>query len=134
MGRCVASGSRPLEPSPPAPHFRCLLPDHRSTTPKNSARGETSHDRESREAWEDEGGRIDQTVPRKGRYADRVVSGRIVQKGGPGQPYAAVLTYEDGHTSEHPCATMREGEAFIRRAAPTPPKRDTSRDRPPHLS
>lgn len=124
----------PLEPVPPAPHFKCLLPDHRSTTPRHSARGETTHDRESREAWEDEGGSIDERVPRKSRYADRVVSGRIVQKGGPGQPYAAVLTYEDGHTSEHPCATMREGEAFIRRAAPIPPKRDTSRDRPPDLS
>lgn len=86
-------------------------------------------ERESREAWEDEGGSVDQTVPNKRRYANRVVSGRIVQKGGSGQPYTVVLTHEDGHTSEHPCTTMREGEAFIRGAAPTPPKRDTSRDR-----
>lgn len=87
-------------------------------------------ERDSRHAWEDEGGSVDQRVPRKGRYADRVVSGRIVQIGGSGQPYTVVLTHEDGHTTEHPCANMREGEAFIRRAAPTPPKRDTSRDRP----
>jgi hypothetical protein len=88
-------------------------------------------ERESRHAWEDEGGSVDQRVPRKNRHADRVVSGRIVQKGGSGQPYTVILTHEDGHTSEHPCANMREGEAFIRRAAPTPPKRDTSRDHKP---
>jgi hypothetical protein len=95
--------------------------------PKTQARSE----RESRHAWEDEGGSVDQRVPREARYADRVVSGRIVQRGGSGQPYTVVLTHEDGHTSEHPCVTMREGEAFIRRAAPTPPKRDASRDRNP---
>jgi hypothetical protein len=89
----------------------------------------TPHERESREAWEDEGGSVDQWVPRKGRYADRAVSGRIVQAGGSGTPFKVVLTHEDGHTSEHPCATMREGEAFIREAIPTPAKRDTSRDR-----
>ena len=124
-----------LEPVPPAPHFRPLLPDHRSTTPKRAAHRESADDRESREAWEDEGGSVDDSVPaRSRRYADRVVSGRIVQKGGPGHPYSAVLTHEDGHTSEHSFATMREGEDFIRRAAPTPPKRDTSRDRPPDRS
>jgi hypothetical protein len=95
-------------------------------SPKTRAR-----ERESRNAWEDEGGSVDQKVPRDARYADRVVSGRIVQKGGSGQPYTVVLTHEDGHTSEHPCATMREGEAFIRRTTPTPPKRDTSRDTKP---
>jgi hypothetical protein len=88
-------------------------------------------ERASRHVWEVEGGSVDQRVPGDNRYADRVVSGRIVQKGGSGQPYTVVLTHEDGHTSEHPCATMREGEAFIRRAAPAPPKRDSSRDRKP---
>jgi hypothetical protein len=107
------------------------LPDDRSSTRKRSAPGETAHDRESRNSWEDEGGSVDQTVPRKSRHADRVVSGRIVQnKGGSGHGFTVELTHEDGHKSAHPCANMREGEAYIRRALPTPPKRDTSRDHP----
>ena len=102
----------------------------RPSSKSRSPRAETPGERDSREAWEDEGGSVDQKVRRKDRYADQVVSGRIVQKGGTGQPYKVVLTHDDGRNSEHHCATMREGEAFIRRAAPTPPKRDTSRDRP----
>jgi hypothetical protein len=89
-----------------------------------------SSDREDRHAWEDEGGSVDQRVPRHDRHADRVVSGRIVQTHGSGRSYKVVLTHEDGHTSSHPCATIREGEAFIGREAPTPPRRDTSRDHP----
>jgi hypothetical protein len=65
------------------------------------------------------------------RHSDRVVSGRIVQAGGTGKPYTVVLTHEDGHTSTHACATMREGEAFIRSVIPSQPKRDSSRDRGP---
>jgi hypothetical protein len=70
-------------------------------------------------------------VPRKSKRGDRVVSGRIVQAGGPRERYKVVLTHEDGHTSERPCPTMREGEAYIRSVIPPQPKRDTSRDRPP---
>ena len=90
-------------------------------------------ERDSREAWEDEGGSIDERVP-KDRRSNRVVSGRMVQAGGPDQPYKAVLTYEDGHTTERACATMREGEAYIRSVIPAPPSRDTSRDRRPGQS
>ena len=86
-------------------------------------------ERESRNSWEDEGGSVDESVPAKSRYSDRVVSGRIVQgRGGSGHGFTVELTHEDGRKSRHPCADMREGEAFIRRAIPTPPKRDTSRD------
>jgi hypothetical protein len=88
-------------------------------------------ERESREAWEDEGGSLSRRAHSDNRHADRIVSGRIVQAGGPSQPYKVVLTHEDGHTSEHPCVTMREGEAFIRSVIPSQPKRDTSRDRAP---
>ncbi len=30
------------------------------------------------------------------------------------EPFKAVLTYEDGHTSEHPFHSLQEGEAFLR--------------------
>ena len=108
------------------------MPDRKPT--RSPQAPESAAERGSREAWEDEGGSVDERVPRKGRYADRVVSGRIAQKGGTGRPYTVVLTHEDGHTSEHRFATMREGEAFVQRAIPTPPKRDSSRDRPPGQS
>ena len=102
--------------------------------PRPPGTAEAKGERDSRESWEDEGGSVDETVPRKNRRRNRVVSGRIVQAGGPDQPYKVVLTYEDGHISERPCATMREGEAFIRSAIPAQPKRDTSRDRGPGQS
>ena len=94
----------------------------------------SDRERERRDAWEDEGGSVDLRVPRGNRHADRIVSGRIVQAGGAGQPYKVVLTHEDGHTSEQPCHTMREGEAFIRSVIPSQPKRDISRDRGPGQS
>jgi hypothetical protein len=91
-------------------------------------------ERESREAWEDEGGSVGRRAHTDNRHADRIVSGRIVQAGGSGEPFKVVLTHEDGHRSEHPCASMREGEAFIRSVIPSQPKRDTSRDRAPGQS
>lgn len=100
------------------------------TENRSSRTAKDTIERERRNAWEDEGGSVDERVPRRDRYADRVVSGRIVQKGGPDSPYTVELIHEDGHKSEHPCATVREGEAFIKKAVPTPPGRDTSRDRP----
>ena len=33
---------------------------------------------------------------------------------GEAEPYKAVITYEDGRTSEHPFQTMKDGEAFLR--------------------
>lgn len=102
------------------------MPQKRSS--KSAA--EAKSDRESRSAWDNEGGSVDARVPITTRYADRVISGRIVHRGRPDSHYMVELTHEDGHKSEHPFATMREGEAFIKSAAPTPPRRDTSRDHP----
>jgi hypothetical protein len=53
-------------------------------------------------------------------------SGRIVQVSH--DHFKVVLTHEDGSETEQPCATMRDGEATIRRNTPTPPQRDASRD------
>lgn len=114
-----------------APLMRRAPPSIEPSAQPTAAAAERRAERNSQESWEDEGGSLNVNVPLKGRYADRVVSGRIVQKGGTGRPYTVVLTHEDGRTSEHPCATMREGEAFIRRVTPTPPKRDSSRDHAP---
>jgi hypothetical protein len=108
------------------------MDDDRSSG-RSSATAETG-ERESRNAWEDEGGSVSSRAHSDNRHADRIVSGRIVQAGGSSEPYKVVLTHEDGHTSEHPCATMREGEAFIRSVIPSQPKRDTSRDRAPGQS
>ncbi len=88
------------------------MPQKRSS--KSAA--ETKGDRESRSAWEDEGGSVDERVPVTTRYADRVISGRIVHRGRPDSLYMVELTHEDGRKSEHPFATMREGEAFIKNA------------------
>jgi hypothetical protein len=44
-------------------------------------------------------------------------------------PYKVVLEYETGAGSQHTAASMVEGEAFIRRMMPSPPLRDTLRDR-----
>ena len=44
----------------------------------------------------------------------RVSVGRMVLTRGHAEPYKAVLVYEDGHTSDHPFHSMREGEAFLR--------------------
>ena len=96
-----------------------------------AATAEQHEERQQRNAWEDEGGSVGESVQDRSRYADRPVSGRIVQTGGPGHPFKAVLTHEDGHTSERLFPTMREGEAFIKSMTPVPVKRDTSRDRQP---
>jgi len=95
---------------------------------------EQRDERERRNAWEDEGGSVDQGAQDGSRYADKAISGRIVQAGGPGRPLKAVLIHQDGRTSERTFATMREGEAFIRSMTPVPPKRDSSRDRGPGKS
>lgn len=48
-------------------------------------------------------------VPRR-----RATGGRMVVVPGTTNQFRAVLTYEDGHTSEHPFASLQEGEAFLR--------------------
>ena len=44
----------------------------------------------------------------------RVSVGRMVLTPGHTEPYKAVLVYEDGHTSDHPFPSLKEGEAFLR--------------------
>ena len=56
------------------------------------------------------------------------IRGRIVQTPGEDKPYKVVLEHEEGEVTEHPVATMREGEELIKRHTPTPPKRNKSRD------
>lgn len=56
------------------------------------------------------------------------IRGRVVQTPDEKKPYKVVLEHEDGEISEHPVATMREGEALIKRETPRPPRRSTARD------
>jgi hypothetical protein len=56
-------------------------------------------------------------------------SGLVVSTPGGDLPYKVVLTGLRGKESEHPFATMREAEAFIRRSTPTPAARRTLYDR-----
>jgi hypothetical protein len=46
------------------------------------------------------------------------------------QPFKAVLIYEDGHTSEHPFQTCREGEVFLRTHSAMVPPPEPSRRAP----
>ena len=59
-----------------------------------------------------------------------VISGRIVQTQTKKKPYKVVLKHEGSLDTEQDVETMREGEALIREETPTPPERNTSRDRP----
>jgi len=54
--------------------------------------------------------------------------GRIVQTPTKAHPYKVVLEHEQGADTEHPVATMREGEALIKEKTPRPPKRNQARD------
>ena len=56
--------------------------------------------------------------------------GRVVQTPTMAQPYKVVLEHENGVESEVSVATMREGEALIKRETPAVPERDRSRDEP----
>jgi len=55
--------------------------------------------------------------------------GRIVQTPTKNKPYKVVLEHEDSGDTEEPVATIREGEAVIKKETPTPPKRDRLYDR-----
>ncbi len=53
-----------------------------------------------------------------------VRSGRVVLTPGAEKPYKVVFEHDPSGTSEHPVATVRDGEALIRArvpGAPTPP-------------
>lgn len=56
--------------------------------------------------------------------------GRIVKTARTDKPYKIVLEHEDGADTEQAVATMREGEAQIKREIPAVMPRDNSRDRP----
>lgn len=45
----------------------------------------------------------------------RAIGGYMVLSPSKAARYKAVLTFEDGHTSEHPFHSLQEGEAFLRR-------------------
>lgn len=61
-----------------------------------------------------------------------VVCGKVVVTPNKVTPYKVVLEHEGGALSEHPVATVREGEEMIRRRTPQPllPELDSLRDTP----
>jgi hypothetical protein len=48
------------------------------------------------------------------------IAGRLVKSCDEAMPYKVVLELEDGSVAEHPAATIRAGEALIRRALSIP--------------
>ena len=57
-----------------------------------------------------------------------VIGGRVVLTPDARRPYKVVLQYDHGAAdSEHPVATVREGELLIRRKSPSRPEPDSSR-------
>jgi hypothetical protein len=69
-------------------------------------------------------------APAAARLRRTALRGRMVQTPGEDQPYKAVMEHSDRAPTEHPVATMAEGEALIRRETPRPPERDRTRERP----
>lgn len=59
----------------------------------------------------------------------RAASSRVVQTPFGAAAYKVVLMDEAGGATEHPFATIRQCEAFIRRSAPIPAERSTLYDR-----
>jgi hypothetical protein len=55
-------------------------------------------------------------------------SGRIVQTPDAAHPYKVVFDHEDGSVTSQACATIREGQAIIRRNTPTPSPPNTLLD------
>ena len=61
----------------------------------------------------------------------RFIGGRVVKMAGPARTYEVVLEYEGAAPDTvHPVATVREGEALIRRMSPVLPQRDALRQAP----
>lgn len=56
----------------------------------------------SRSRWENEGGRV------------QAATGRVVVTKGATRPYKVVLEHDSGPCTEHPCNSVREGEAMLR--------------------
>ena len=80
-----------------------------------NSKGENACEAPARDAGANEGGHM---------YAK---SGHVVQTS-PGS-FKVVLKHEVGDDTEQACATVREGEAIIRRNTPTPPTRSHLLDR-----
>ena len=75
--------------------------------------------RSERESWENEGGHMSSTA------------GRVGHLRGADLPYVVTLTHERSAATEHPFATMREAEAFIKHNTPVPAAAlSTAYDRP----
>ena len=55
-------------------------------------------------------------------------AGRVVGTPGAAMPYKVILSLENGKTTEHAFATIREAEDFIRRNTPRPLGRSTTYD------
>ena len=58
-------------------------------------------------------------------------AGRIVGTPDDDMPYKVILSLENGETTEHSFARMRDAEAFIRRNTPRPLARSTTYDHNP---
>jgi len=95
------------------PNFTTQAPAH--FTAFHSAAEEAQASAE--DGWANEGGYM---------YAK---SGYVVQTCDAALPYKVVFNHEVGPDTEQPCATMREGQAIIRRNTPTPSSRSTLLDR-----
>lgn len=63
----------------------------------------------------------------------RVKGGHLVLTRGAALPYKVVLDYEWDQHSEHPVATIREGEAFIRMRLSPPSPEEIEKMRASHL-
>jgi len=75
--------------------------------------------RHDHQAWNNEGGHMSST------------GGRVMIKSGAELPYVVTLTHHLSETTEHPFASMREAEAFIKRNTPVPSAvLSTTYDRP----
>jgi hypothetical protein len=58
------------------------------------------------------------------------IRGRVVRTPTEAKPYKVVLEHEDGSETEHEVASVREGEALIKRETPQPEKRSELHDHP----
>jgi hypothetical protein len=56
--------------------------------------------------------------------------GHVVKTPAKKEPYKIVLEHEVGPDTEESVSSVKEGERLIRQETPTPPKRDTTLDRP----
>lgn len=82
-------------------------------------RENTEMEREEQK-WDDEGGHMSSTA------------GRVVWRPAADLPYIVILTHHGSEATEHPFATVREAEAFIKRNTPVPGRTLSALyDRPP---